>query len=366
MANRSRAKRIAILIAVLVFGPLVIEGLSSAWLFASDVRGLAAPPTANFRQAAYDSLLGWKATPNMNNPDNYGPGLAVTTNADGFRLHRALEKTPGAGEPRIMCSGASFTWGSGVRNEDTFCARLEVELPGVRTINVAQQGYGFDQSYLLYRRDGAAYPHQLQLFAINGTDFERTASTNLNGYPKPGLAVKDGKLEATHVPVPQWTGWSRWTEAPRLIPTLRVVQFLRERLNVTEAAQLKRVDDQLFPVLDPMLRDVVRLNQERHSTPILVYLPTVEEFNSELRDARRQRLLSTAKAAGIATIDLTPDLRALPADSLVWMFITPNSIPSRGHNGHYNGVGNHWIARQIAAHLREIPAAAAALTTAKR
>jgi hypothetical protein len=353
------AKRIVILIAVIVFGPLVIEGIASAWLFARDVRAFVPPPTANFRQAAYDSLLGWKATPNMNNPDNYGPGLSVTTNADGFRLHRPLEKTPTTGEPRIMCSGASFTWGSGVKNEDTFCARLEVELPGVRTINVAQQGYGFDQSYLLYRRDGAAYPHQLQLFVINATDFERTASNNLSGYPKPGLALKDGKLEATHVPVPQWTGWSRWTEIPKFLPSLRLMQFLKGRLNVSEEAQYQRVDAQLWPVLEPMLRDLARLNKERGSVPVLVYLPTVEEFASHARDARRTRLLKSAGDAGIATIDLTPPLRALPADSVAWLFLTPNAIPSRGHSGHYNATGNRWVARELAAKLREFPVTAA-------
>ena len=360
--RRSRAMRVFLCMCVLGATPLLIEGASSAWLFVSDVRRLQAPPTANFRQAAHDSLLGWKGSPNLAIADNYGPGLTLTTNADGYRIHRPVTPDLAPNERRVMCSGASFTWGSGVKDGHTFCALLETELPGVRTINVAQQGYGFDQSYLLYRREGARYPHQLQLFVINGSDFERTASTSLNGYPKPGLALENGKLVPTHVPVPQWTGWSRWTEVPRFLPNLRLMQFITGRLRMTEASRYERVDAQLWPVLDPMLHDLVRLNGERKSVPVLVYVPTVEEFASTARDARRLRLLGSAKAAGLAAIDLTPGLRALPADSVAWMFLTPNAIPVRGHTGHYNAAGHRWVARQLASQLRELPAAATVLT----
>lgn len=357
--RRSRVKRIVLGTFVLLLSPLLIEGASSAYLFTSDLFALPAPAAANFRQAAYDSLLGWKGSPNLAIADNYGPGITLTTNADGYRIHRPIAREMAAGERRVMCSGASFTWGSGVKDGETFCALLETEFPGIRTINVAQQGYGFDQSYLLYEREGARYPHQLQIFVMNGSDFERTASTSLNGYPKPGLAVQNGKLVATRVPVAQWTGWSRWTEVPRFLPNLRLMQLVKSRLHVTEAAQYKRVDDQLWPVLDPMLRDLVRLNKEQNAVPVVVYLPTVEEFASTARDERRLRLLKSVSAAGIAAIDLTPGLRALPADSVAWMFLTPNAIPVRGHTGHYNATGHRWVARELAVKLREIPAAAA-------
>ena len=362
LPRRARAKRLALWICVLVAAPLLIEGAASTGLFVSDVLRLRAPQSANFRQAAYDSLLGWKGLPNLAIANNYGPGLSLTTNADGYRIHRPVTHELAPGERRVMCSGASFTWGSGVKDGDTFCALLETELPGIRTINVAQQGYGFDQSYLLYEREGARYPHQLHLFIINGSDFERTASTNLSGYPKPGLAVREGKLVPTHVPVPQWTGWSRWTEVPRFLPNLRLMQFVKSRVHVTEASQYKRVDAQLWPILEPMLRDLVRLNREHGSLPVLVYLPTVEEFASTARDERRLRLLNSAKSAGLATIDLAPSLRALPADSVAWMFLTPNAIPVRGNGGHYNTTGHRWVARQIADKLRELPATSAIVT----
>jgi len=137
------------------------------------------------------------------------------------------------------------------------------------------------------------------------------------------------------------------------------MQFVKGRLHVTEADQYKRVDAQLWPVLDAMLRDLVRLNKEQGVVPVLVYLPTVEEFASTARDERRLRLLNSAKDAGLAAIDLTPGLRELPADSVAWMFLTPNAIPVRGHSGHYNATGHRWVARQLASKLRELPAAAA-------
>jgi len=363
--RRSIAKRLIVGGVLALLGVIVLEGLASAGVLVSDVMRLE-PPAQNFRQAAYDSLLGWVSLPNLALRDNFGPGIALTTNADGIRVHRPIARTLAAGERRIICSGASFTFGSGVADGDTFCARLEERLPDVRTLNLAQRGYGVDQSYLLYRRDAGRYPHHVQLFALNSSDVDRSVSTTMTGYPKPVLALADGKVVAENVPVPQWEGWSRWSDARTLLPTLRIAQLVMSRVDLGEAAQMRRVDARMWPLLDSVFADLARLNRAHGSVPAIVYLPALQEYAAGPRDDRRAKFAASARRTGIAFIDLTPDLRAVPADSLDWMFITPNGLPVRGANGHFTVSGHRWVADRLAAHLRNDAALAGALGLAAR
>lgn len=346
--------------ALCVAAIVALEGVASLALLAHDIADLQPPPVENFRQAAYDSLLGWVGLPNLAIRDNFGPGLSLTTNADGLRIHRSVSRAASSGERRIICSGASFTFGSGVTDGDTFCAGLERELPGVRTINMAQRGYGIDQSYLYYKRDGALYAHRIELFILNGTDFDRTASSTLNGYPKPTLGISKGVLVPRNVPVPHWTGWSRWEDAKPLLPRLRVMQLLRRQVDVSDRAQYRRIDAQLWPVTDSVFHDLRRLNEQRGSTLAIVYLPSLPEYVPGARDERREKIARSAAQAGARFIDLTPALRAVPRDSIDWLFITPNALPVGGIGGHYNAAGHRWLADRIAGYIRDIPALATA------
>jgi hypothetical protein len=260
-----------------------------------------------------------------------------------------------------MCSGASFTFGSGVADGETFCARLDLLLPGVRTINVAQRGFGLDQTYLWYKRERARYPHVLQIFAVNGTDFERTAQANLNGYPKPTLVIKDGALVAQNVPVPEWKGWSRWTDAGPAFAGLRLPQLIAGRREKSEATEQKRIDDQLWPAVEGIFRELVQMNKESGSAIVLVYLPIADEYLPGVRDVRRARLQKSMQKLGVPFVDLTNDLRKIERDSLPWMFITPNTIPVAGITGHYTASGHQWIANTLVEHFKNLSTVQAVL-----
>ena len=360
--RRSRVVLRLIGVALLALvGVVVLEGLASAGLLLRGVKRLEPPPVQNFRQATYDSLLGWVSLPNLALRDNFGPGIPLTTNADGVRIHRPISRTLAAGEHGLICSGASFTFGSGVADGDTFCAKLERVLPGVRTVNLAQRGYGIDQSYLLYKRDAKRYAHDVQLFAINTTDVDRSVGTTMTGYPKPALELEEGRLVTRNVPVPQWSGWSRWSEARTLLPMMRISQLVLRRVDMSELAQYRRTDQRMWPMVDSLFADLVRLTRESGVVPVILYLPTQQEYAEGPRDERRTKLAASAQASGIAFIDLTPDLRAVHPDSLDWMYITPNGLPVRGANGHPTVSGHQWIAERTAAHLRRLPGVAAAL-----
>lgn len=356
-------KRVFLYAALLVTVLLGIEGLSSVALLAKEMRNLR-PPPENFRQATYDSLVGWVGIPNLSIRDNYGPNLSLHTNADGMRIHRPVTPALAPGEKRIICSGDSFTFGSGVADSETFCASLEEEFPRVHTLNMSQRGFGNDQAYLWYKRDGGRYPHQVHVFAFIWNDFERMTMKSFLGYAKPLLKLKDGKLVTENVPVPPWKGWSRWSQAGVLLPDLRLVQLMRRHVDNSEATQMRRVDEQVFGVAEALFRDLDHLNTERGSKLVLVYLPAPPDLSPGAYDARRVKLAHFSEQSGIPLVDLTDDIRKVPPDSLDWLFITPNALPTRGSAGHYTAWGHRWIAARLAEHMRRIPAVVSALAPA--
>jgi hypothetical protein len=356
-APRSIGGRVVRLLFLAVVLAVGVEGLSSLGMIVHDARArMAVPARSNFRQADYDSLVGWVGLRNLSIPNNFDVGLSLTTNADGMRIHRPTTPALAPGERRLICSGDSFTFGEGVADRDTFCADLEQELPGFRTLNMAQRGFGIDQAYLWYKRDGARYPHQVQVFAFIWHDFERMTMRSFFGYAKPILRLDHDTLAVDNVPVPRWRGASRWLLAGPVLEDSRLLQTIKRRVTNTEAMQQRRAEDQVWPIATTVFRDLERLNHERGSQLALVYLPTLLDLpEGAPLDVRREKLAKFSRESGIPLIDLTPEMRALPPDSLAWMFITPGQLKVDGSSGHYTAVGHRWVAARIADHLRRLP-----------
>lgn len=344
-------KRLALILVLCIVALAAIEGTASAALLLNSIRVRGSP--GNFRQAAYDSLIGWVGLPNNARPDFFGPGLTVTTNAAGMRTHRKVDGTL-PNQKRLICSGDSFTYGSGVSDSDTFCAQLEHEVPGLETLNMGQQGYGIDQMYLWYKRDAAKYPHQVHVLAFIWHDFERMELTEFWDYPKPRLKLENGALHLENVPVPQWSGPSRLTNISELFTQVRTVQFLRSRFNLSDSLKLARVDNKVWHVAEAVFADLAKVNQANGSKLVLLYLPALPDLTPGAYDHRRERLSAFSAKTGITLVDLTTPMRQVPADSSEWYFITPNALPVRGSSGHYTALGHKWVAKELATQLRAL------------
>ena len=141
-SSRSLARRVLIRLGVtLAIAVLILalaEGAASAYLFASDFKAFAAPYAMIRPHTTYDTLLGWVNRKSFVSPNEFGPGLLLTTNAQGFRDSRDVAPQAAPGETRIVCSGDSFTLASGIAEGHHWCAQLEKELPGLRTMNMGQ------------------------------------------------------------------------------------------------------------------------------------------------------------------------------------------------------------------------------------
>jgi hypothetical protein len=341
---------------------LMLEGLTSIGMLAHEVISLQ--PPAKLPHTAHDSLLGWVGQPNVVLPNYFGPNLSLTHDAAGMRVHRPVAEALASGEHRIICSGGALTYGAGVADSQTMCAYLEQELPGVRTLDMTQEGFGIDQAYLWYRRDGDTFPHQLHVFAFTRSDFDRMAQASYRGYAKPVLVARNGSLAAENVPLPGHGAASRWSRLPSVLSDSRLLRAIDRRTGWTESNRA-REDAESWKVAQAVFRDLARLNEARGSEVVLVYLPTLNDLRAGPNDGRRAALATFSRESAIPFIDLTIDMRAVSADSTDWFFITPNALPVGGLAGHYSAVGHRWTAAHLAERLRAIPDVARALGTAR-
>jgi hypothetical protein len=346
----SRVKRtlieIAVVIGVCLAAVLSLEGGASTVLFVRDYLATSAPSPLVRPRTVRDTLVGWRNEPNAKRPDAWGKGIALHTDERGFRMSDRLS-TAGT---TVACSGDSYTFGVGVGDSDTWCARLQQTLNGARTVNLGQDGFGVDQSFLLYEREAAATPHAIHLFAITSPALERATATDDASWPKPKLAMRDGQLARENVPVPAPNAGAFVRAArSRQRADLRVVQLLR-RSGSDGSQERGGLVDEMRPVFERMLGSLKSDQQSAGTKLIAVYLPT----NADLRglDDRRGWLANAAKQQQIEFVDLTPALRAMRKDSLDAIFFARWSpIQPAGAMGQYSKVGHQWVARQLAQQL---------------
>lgn len=365
----NKLRRAGVLIAanvvVVVVLLLLLEGGASAVLFLRDVTG--SQPVAERLHTIHDPLLGWVNEPGVSRPDIYGPGIGLTTNAQGFRGTEPTPEAAPAGRRRVVCAGDSFTLGYGVRDSETWCARLEALDPGLQTVNMGQGGYGFGQAYLWYRRDGAPLDHDVQILAFITDDFRRMGEAEFLGYPKPLLSVRDDTLAVENVPVPAprggFSGWAN--QHADALGSLRTVEFLTRLVGrgggeaapeVEAAPEAPGEGVDVESVVRTILQDLQQFHAERGTTFIAVLLPTATELEHQPRDAEIWNRFFEAASAdiGFPFVDLFPAFRAVPEADRQPLFLMEHGPDYPWHAGHYSPEGNDFAARAILAELERI------------
>ncbi len=299
----------------------------------------------------YDTDLGWINIPNAAIPDMYGPGLSFHTNSRGFRNTRDFTKERTAGKRRVVCSGDSFTLGYGVADARTWVSRLEILDPSLETVNMGQGGYGIDQSYLWFRRDGEAMDYDAHVQAFIYTDFERMRSSDFLGYHKPRLMSARGELVAEKVLPPRGVSSMPWlTQKLVVLHRLRTVRaleaFCRKYFLSVDDADTRALAVQIFAELDARAKS-------RGARFSAVYLPTEMDLEPTRLDGLRAFLKEELARRGVIFIDLTGDFRALPAARRETLFLTGADSPFVGADGHYSEAGNAFVAQLLLGKLRD-------------
>ena len=344
------------IVAVMLF-LVLCEGTASFILFFKNIA--STQNLAERRHTRYDELLGWVNIPNLYIADMYGPGIYLQTNTQTFRNNQDFSPETPENKLRIICSGDSFTFGYGVDNDHTWCQLLAAHDQRLETINMGQGGYGVDQAYLWYKRDGQKLEHQIHLFAFITTDFKRMRRDEFNGYGKPLLKVQNDALVVTNVPVPWRSFYLPWlTQNREAINDLRSTQLLSSFFlpepEVPPVEQAATVESSPELVAAKILKDLVDLNQAKNSTLVLVYLPG-QEFTGGDLEHWRQVIHMAAEQQGVLLIDLVDMFKDLPSAELTSLFIQKGEIDYQGAAGHYTSKGNQYVADALYKQLMALP-----------
>lgn len=352
MADPELSTRRKVLVGGLVFVafPLtllcVIEGASSFVLLGRDL--WRAEDMIQQLHAEHDTLLGWIQAPDVELQDAYGPGRRLVTNSQRFRAEGPVPARRPDGRYRIICAGDSFTLGYGVSNEATWCHLLEDSDPAIETVNMGQGGYGPDQVYLQYLRDGLPLEHDVLLFSFITDDFRRVAFDTFEGHPKPLLRIRDGDLVLDNVPVPRdpTAGWRERYAA--VVRDLRFVQFFERVVPSRQRRPWDTVDDlgeEVAAVCEYIVRDLAAIGAREDRLVVLICLPDPHDRESEHSRNWRRRMASAADRADVVFLDLVDEIRRLPLTRPGAFF----------RSGHYNELGNEWVAETLSRLLHDLP-----------
>lgn len=170
-------KDIAVIVLITIFIFSSLEGFASYILVFSKLQ--KAQILAERLHTEYDPLLGWINKPNIHIQDMYGPNRYIRTNSQRFRNNHDFDIDIPKGKRRWICSGDSFVLGYGVDNDHTWCSVLSSIVPGIESVNMGQGGYGLDQAYLWYMRDGVQLQHGWFYFDLID-EFRNLDSTSIS------------------------------------------------------------------------------------------------------------------------------------------------------------------------------------------
>ena len=336
---------VALLIIGIVLAAMILEGGASLLLLIWEVGGkMKEPLLAERAHTQYDELLGWVNSPNLVVQDMYGPGIRFATNSQSFRNDTDFETKVSPGFLRVICSGDSFTLGYGVSNTETWCHLLTILDPRLETVNMGQGGYGVDQTYLWYKRDGIKLDHHIHLFTFIGDDFHRMQSRKFLEYAKPLLMLEGSHIKVVNAPVPRGSYLVPWlTENTSLLHGLRSVRLLRglyRRTFPSPKPHLELSEDQVRAIALAAFHELARINDQKESVFILAFLPIYTDYYENTSDQLRDFLRTEAKKIGILFLDLVPDFQKLDYKEIRKLYFMDT-------HGHYTKLGNQLVARLL-------------------
>lgn len=225
---------------------------------ASDAEGLTRFPVMQ-----HDPDLGWVPRPGRHERD----GVVVTI--DGS--HRRVTAPPHAAPtgPRVVLVGDSFTFGDEVSDDETWAWHLRAHT-GAEVLNLGANGYGLDQAWLRWQRDGVPVAPDVLVIGHLEAMHERTAVPFFS-WAKPWYGLDGGRLVLRGVPVPSPDELlPRDVRRPMLGGLLLDV---RDRLMEPEG----RRQDRFFPVSVRLLERIIEDARSRGARVVLARLVHEDE-----------------------------------------------------------------------------------------
>ena len=285
-------------------------------------------PSLNF---ITDAQTGWRMRPNHSfvwTADQFAH--TYRSNSQGFRSDSDFD----AGDRRLKLAfvGDSFTFGTGVANEETFLSFVEKGAPDRISWNFGMPGFGVDQVWLSARHQALPLKPDLLVVGLINADFERSQVTfrRLEGFGKPTFKLVSGQLiERTNEQPPN--ALTQYIDESSLLWAVwqRAVRSVSIRFGLGE-----------YWTLNQAIIDALREDSRKAGVPVLfVYIPIkgLQPFPA---------LRSYMQRTGAAYIDLT-EQRPVPPRSIY--------LP---HDSHLSVEGHRYVADLIEQWLKSHPSVA--------
>jgi len=300
-----------------------------------------------------DPLLGWTVGSSRESQD--GMYKSSTEGLRSMRRGETLGTKPFT--QRIALFGDSFTFGMDVPFEQSWSHHLALNLPAAQVLNFGVDGYGVDQAYLRFKRDGAQWAPWVSVLSFIQDDLYRCASVYpfLRGweYPfsKPRFIQDGGKLQLLNVPnLPPGTIFAsrsiwelplldldlqfdpyRWKQHP--LRGSYLLRLIATEFPVWPVRTAQTSDEVIAQLGSRLIEEFVTTARDRGTEPLIVYLPSRSHFEAgggQLKN-RAGEILAPLE---IQIHDLTSCLTAkVPREQL---FL--NGKP------HYSAAGNEAVA----------------------
>ncbi len=151
------------------------------------------------RDETFDPLVGWKLPPDTLIPEVTGEySVSYRSNLRGFRSRPPRpDLNPDEPDRRIVLLGDSYTFGSGVADDETFAAVLETKIEGTRCDNFGIGAYGIDQMWLTLRHYAMPLKPDVVILSFIRNDLDRGLSSYRRDHVwrwKPAFRLSGGEL----------------------------------------------------------------------------------------------------------------------------------------------------------------------------
>jgi hypothetical protein len=323
------------------------------------------------REGAYlvrDRELGWTVRPLGHSSD----GL-YEANAEGARAPAGTTygEHPAAGRLRIVTVGDSFTHGDTVGVEDTWQREMERRRSDLEVVNLGVPGYGTDQAYLRWRRDGTPLHPQIALLGIwpenicrnlNVVRFFFQPAADLGFLSKPRFTLSRGGLEAVNEPVLDGEPLVDALTEPSSAPVLRDdywaipadlephawqrLRLARVAATVANLYRRRELRKRLYAGEDPagievtvaIAREFAGDARRTGAVPVVVILPMLDLL-ARYPDEGSFPLVRALRSAGLEVVDLGPPMSREVRDHGAAAF--------EARDRHLSPIGNrlvaHWL-----------------------
>lgn len=282
---------------------LLILGCGLAFLVAEGALRLLLPgyvASAGIEQnffCRFDDELGWRPLPDVSGQhQRHGFSVFVHQNQFGLRGPNTMRREKTTTTTRMLVLGDSYVWGYGV-DQDRIFTDPQVHQSEMELINFGVSGYGTDQEFLLYLREGTFFEADEVVLAFTPyNDVENNLSPKQYDKLKPYFTISGHQLvlHRDHVRENKFQSGIDWVWShSRVVNVLdkgfRTLQnrwFLRNMsrgINVPQSGILhpeavsakdrEGIELTLRILLD--LRDAVRSQNARFSVIFIPYKPHI-------------------------------------------------------------------------------------------